>query len=85
MRIRSILAALAVCFAGVGQAVPALADCALEIAKTRQRLEALPAYVSTKTKQDAANHLAWAEKALRIKSEADCFEHVKRAKELVAR
>lgn len=66
-------------------ALPATADCAIEITKVRQKLEALPGYVSTKIKQDAANHLSWAERALRIKSEGDCLEHVKRAREIVDR
>jgi len=64
---------------------PAAADCALEIPKARQQLDKAPAYVSTKIKQDAANHLAWAERALRIKSESDCLEHVKKARELLSR
>jgi hypothetical protein len=64
---------------------PALGDCAADIVKTRHQLDRLPAYVSTKLKQDVANHLAWAERALRIKSESDCLEHVKKARALLAR
>lgn len=82
MRKRLVLATIAW---SLLQASPAVADCALEVVKTRQKLEALPGYISAKIKQDAANHLSWAERALRIKSESDCLEHVKRAKETIGR
>ena len=82
MRKLVVLGIAACCYMLPGLAA---ADCGAEIVKARQQLDKLPGYVSTKIKQDVANHLAWAERAQRIKSEGDCLEHVKKARELLAR
>lgn len=77
--------AIGVVLAGIGLAGPALADCALEILRTKQQLEALPFYVSSKVKQSVQTEIAWAERAQKAKNEAECYEHVKRAREAMAK